>query len=312
MTAIRSVIARYDLTAIQELSQMPAGSDTCGPNTESVICESRPNATYSVSASPRIGDEQFAIITKQASLLFPKGTSKAAATFTRGAIYPDPLSVHSRPPYAFKVNVRDHNGAGEWDLVVALTHTSPHQATEEIRNFPKVLNWMDGEFSTSGGKEHFAIVGDYNADGSYFKDETNGGGPGAWPGSKLTEKYLGSEFGKYALLTPNTMDTTVAGSSNAYDRIIVDTQLSKTAGTAKVFELEDIDLSAVRIQGCSEDYRYVPDALCKGEWNNQRTGGLTSAGVWTTQWKDVDWKWRNMLAKEISDHHPVEICLKKP
>jgi len=306
MDAIKSVIARYDLVAIQELSQKPAGPSVCGDNTESVICDSRPDATtYSVSASPYIGDEQYVIIAKQ-----------AAAKFTNiGAKYPDKDSVHSRAPYAFKVNIL--KGAEEWDLVVALTHTSPSKAKEEILNFPDVLNWMEGEFPKTGQrKQAIALVGDYNADGGYFKDEdygtVNRPKKGIWSGSQLNQEFAG-----YELLTKNNKNgemeastTVTLNNQYVYDRIIADSQLKETAGDPAVFKLEDIDLSSVRVEGCQEGY--VPSSLCTGDWANEKKGGLTSAGVWSEKWEEVDIEWRNILAGEISDHHVVEICLQSP
>lgn len=141
---------------------------------------------------------------------------------------------------------------------------------------------MEDEFGTSGN-EHFVLAGDYNADGSYFKDHRT------WSGSELNKA-----FGSYELLTPNHMDTTVAKSSNAYDRVIVDRDLANTAGTAAVLSLEDVDLTAVRVEGCAKGY--VPSSLCKGDLDGKA-------------WSDLSWSQRNLLAKELSDHHPVEICL---
>ena len=89
------------------------------------------------------------------------------------------------------------------------------------------------------------------------------------------------------------MDTTVAKSLRAYDRIIVDKDTAKSAGKPEVFRLEEIDMTDVFIEGCTEGY--VKQSLCRENF----------AFAWT----DVPDRLKTELAKEISDHYPVEICL---
>jgi len=162
-----------------------------------------------------------------------------------------------------------------------MTHTSPHQAEKEILNFPQVLKWMKDTFSDSGA--HFLLAGDFNADGSYFDDKD------IWKNSEL-----GNAFAGYTLLSGNDLDTTVAASSNAYDRIIADDSLASKSGSASVFRLEEVDLTAVRAEGCQKGY--VPQSLCGSELD-----GLA--------WADVPSDVKMGLAKELSDHHPLEVCL---
>lgn len=274
MKAIREVLARYDVVAIQELSQKPRAPYECGPYTESVICAARPDhKKYSIAASPRIGDEQYVVMTRDA----------AAEVSGQGEEYPDPRHKHSRPPYAVNVIVK-RPSRRKWKLAIATTHTSPRQATREITNFPEVLRWMNTTFGRSGAK-HYLIAGDYNADGSYFKDDH------AWKHSRLDDHA----WKGYTLLTDNHMDSTVATSSNAYDRIIVDDGLAAKAGSAQVFRLEELDLTDVHAEGCKMGY--VPSKLCQNS-----LAGLS--------WSKVPDSVKTQLAKELSDHHPVEVCLR--
>ncbi|CAK0845069.1 unnamed protein product [Prorocentrum cordatum] len=272
MAAIRSVMGRYDVAAVQELSQMPREPFVCGDNTESTICASRPSEDgYTVAASPRIGDEQYAVILRD-----------AAARPVRGATYPDIAGVHSRPPHAFEIDVA---GEAPWRLVLALTHTSPSSAEAEVQNFPDVLSWMRSNFSRgSRGDLRLAIVGDFNADGGYFKDEEE------WPDSQL-----GPEWAGYSLLIGNDVDTTVADNDHTYDRIIADATLAEKAGPPSVFSLEDMDLSEVLSEGCRDGY--VPSFACQ-----QSLEGI--------EWVDVPPAVKKSLAKELSDHNPIEICLR--
>jgi len=136
--AIQSIVRRYDAVAIQELSQKPKLPFVCGENTESVICAIRPDsADFTVAASPRIGDEQYALITRNG----------VVHVSTLGATYPDLKGIHSRPPHAFDTTITKNSTT--WRLVVAQTHTTPKKATREIHNFPNVLRWMAEAFAGS-------------------------------------------------------------------------------------------------------------------------------------------------------------------
>lgn len=270
MSAIRAVLARYDVTAVQELSQKPRAPYVCGEYTESVVCAARPDSSkFSVFASPRIGDEQYVVLTRK---------SKAKA-LGAGSTYPDVAKIHSRPPHAFELEI--DKGGAPWYLVLAGTHTSPHKATAEIKNFPDVLEWMTKTFPKKA-RTHYVLAGDFNADGSYFKDERG-----------FVNSKLGPAWDGYALVTPNEMDTTVAKNDHTYDRIIADSQL--TAGKPAVFTLESLDLRPVRAEGCQKGY--VPKWVCDAQYD-----GLS--------WEEMPYKVKNALALELSDHHPVEVCLR--
>lgn len=255
MHALGLTLARYDLVAIQELSQMPSGSGVCGEHTMSAICALKDSVNavsardFELSVSPRIGDEQFV-------LLFDTSRVSIAA----GATDPDEGSVHSRPPHVFNTQVSGKS------MAVGVTHTTPSQATTEIENFPNVASWMEATFSS----EFNVIAGDFNADGSYFDEDT------AWPG-------ILSRMPDYDLLVGNDIDTTVAKSSNTYDRILASNTLEHGDASAFVLE-EELDLTDVFDEGCRDGY--VPQSVC------------TAA--------ETDW---SKVALELSDHYPVEICL---
>jgi len=259
LQALAEIVARYDIVAIQELSQMPGASGVCGENTASAICDlleqaklvsSRP---FSVVVSPRGDvDEQYAVI-----------YDSSKVTYVTGGTYADPENIHSRPPHVFVLQV------GDARMAIAQTHTSPRSATAEIQNMPSVINWMETAFAAS----YNLIVGDYNADGSYFKEDKK------WA-------RIMHLLPDYALLTGNELDTTVATSDNTYDRIIATSSLS--ADPPAVFVIEThIDLAPVKEQGCAKGY--VPSSVCSSS-------------------SPVDWV---DITKELSDHYPVELCIQK-
>lgn len=270
LAVIREVLARYDVAAIQELSQLPGPPYAwCGEYTESVICDILPDTrSFAVKASPRIGDEQYVVMYR---------TESAELNHT-GATYPDPREIHSRSPHAFDVRIK-HGSVDRF--VLAVTHTSPEHATEEIQNFPAVLEWMQQSFH---GAEHYMLAGDFNADGRYFRDEQE------WPDSKLPPEWSG-----YVQLTSNSMDTTVASNDNTYDRIVVSEALGDLAAEAKVLRLESFDMTNVFHEGCSMGY--VPSRLCERDDLDGKA------------WTDFPSEVKAELAREVSDHHPIEVCL---
>ncbi|CAE7710034.1 Dnase1l3, partial [Symbiodinium sp. CCMP2592] len=224
IASLAEIIARYDLVTIQEISQLPDETGTCGLYTESAICDLQTATTargrsFSLVASPRIGDEQYAIL-----------FDPLVVSYVAGSTYPDNSSTYSRPPYAFHVNT------GGISLAVASTHTSPSTAEQEIAAYPQVLQWMEATFAA----DIYMVAGDFNADGSYFDEDSS------WT-------PIMAQIPNYTLLTGNEMDTTVSVSSNAYDRIIATSTLQ--ADPAAVFVIEDhINLTGVFTQGCADSY----------------------------------------------------------
>lgn len=235
--ALSETIARYNLVAIQELSQMPIAGGPCGAHTASAICDllsavnARSSRSFKVAASPRIGDEQYTLLYDSASI-----------SVLSGATYPDTKHIHARPPHAFKLQV-----GSSASIVVVVTHTSPSDARAEIENFPAVLKWTKSKFRS----DYTLFAGDFNGDGRYFDEGQFAALLGKMPG--------------FRLLTGNELDSTVAPSANTYDRIIVSKELRADAPSVFRFESE-LDLSGVMIEGCAEGY--VPEKVCSSRRRN--------------------------------------------
>jgi hypothetical protein len=122
--------------------------------------------------------------------------------------------------------------------------------------------------------DYSMIVGDFNADGSYFDENKD------W--QDIMAKMPG-----YSLLTDNSLDSSVGASSRSYDRMIASANFP--ADKPEVFTIEkQIDLSAVFKQGCEDGY--VPEKVCD-------QGSKANKAV---------------IASELSDHYPVALRIKPP
>jgi endonuclease/exonuclease/phosphatase family metal-dependent hydrolase len=80
--------------------------------------------------------------------------------------------------------------------------------------------------ATRTGEADVICLGDFNADGSYFSE------------SSYSSVFPSSS---YAWLIANSVDTTVASSSNTYDRIVtLKTSEEDFAGTAGVYQYDQV------------------------------------------------------------------------
>ena len=89
------------------------------------------------------------------------------------------------------------------DFVLGVIHTKPAAAEEEISALIDVFNWSSEYFSD----QDVMIVGDYNADCSYFDEED------------IVELDIGSSEFLWAI--PNEADTNLASSNCTYDRMVL-------------------------------------------------------------------------------------------
>ena len=96
--------------------------------------------------------------------------------------------MFQRPP--FEVNLRVNN----WNFTIFTIHTAPDYVSQELGYFESIVGNTD---------EDTILIGDFNADGSYY-DEDNI-----------------QHFTDWKWVITNDEDTTVAASDNTYDRIII-------------------------------------------------------------------------------------------
>ena len=110
---------------------------------------------------------------------------------------------------------------GNESIAIASVHTSPSSAKPEIEDHPAVAAWMEASFNAT----FYMIAGDFNADGTYFDEDAD------WPA------ILGS-MPSYELFVGNDLDTTIAASSNTYDRILASSFLK--SDPAFVFRIQAV------------------------------------------------------------------------
>ncbi len=111
-----------------------------------------------------------------------------------------------------------------FDFSLITIHTSPSLAVTEI---PSLKTVMD-EVKTLYSEPDVICLGDFNADGSYYTEGT-------------TDWLSGFDITLYITGILNSFDTTVALSSNTYDRIQMTNSLSTDyTGDAGVFKFGEV------------------------------------------------------------------------
>ena len=204
MTALTKIVREFDIVLIQEIRD---ASEETIPNFIEKINQIE-GATYSFIQSPRLGrttsKEAYAYLYNTETVQFIQGSDY---------VYNDTNDVFEREPYiaSFKI--------GNFDFVLAGIHTKPEDAYNEIGNLTSVVS----SIQTAKPKEKdIIIMGDFNADGSYFNEDDT------------SNLFKASE---YNWIITNDIDTTVK-TDYTYDRIVVlDTTLNHEydAGTAQAF-----------------------------------------------------------------------------
>jgi endonuclease/exonuclease/phosphatase family metal-dependent hydrolase len=112
-------------------------------------------------------------------------------------IFEDIEDVFEREPFLAHFKSRE----GNFDFVLVNIHTKPDDAESEINALASVVEEAKQHFN----EQDILVLGDFNADGSYFNEESD---------------YTALETGEYSWLICDDLDTTVAQSDNTYDRIV--------------------------------------------------------------------------------------------
>jgi hypothetical protein len=95
---------------------------------------------------------------------------------------------YARPPYTYRFF------SGTWSFYLSTIHTDPDNVNAELALLEKDIN--------SYGLEDHVIIGDLNADCAYYRTPP-------------------ADFSSWKWVIPDDEDTTVKGSTCAYDRIII-------------------------------------------------------------------------------------------
>ncbi|MDR6221923.1 hypothetical protein [Methanococcoides alaskense] len=105
---------------------------------------------------------------------------------------------------------------GDYDAVLIVIHTDPDEATEEINALDEALEHAQDVYPD---EQDFIILGDFNADGRYFDEDSS------------------SDLEDYYWAIDDTHDTTTKSTDYTYDRIIL-TDTSDLYGQASVFRYD--------------------------------------------------------------------------
>jgi endonuclease/exonuclease/phosphatase family metal-dependent hydrolase len=140
--------------------------------------------------------------------------------------WPDPQDIFERNPLGVWLQTQ-----GTFDFILINTHIQPSNAAREIAALPEVAQY----YQELWGEADVALVGDFNADGSYYD-----------------ENDLAAIFPEdaYRIIITNDYDTTLASSDNTYDRIIITSSaVEDYAGACGVLRFDDeYDFSALSIR----------------------------------------------------------------
>lgn len=183
MEILCEIVNDYDICAIQEVSDK---TEKTIPNFIQKLGQD-----YTHITCERVGRGE----KEQYSFVY---NTKTVEYLGKSYTYSDEDDVFAREPFIayFK--------SGNFDFVLINIHTQPSNAASEINALDEVV--LDARKKFPNEKD-FIVLGDYNADGNYFDEDGK---------CELKKK-------EYTWIIPNNADTTVATSSNTYDRLVVTT-----------------------------------------------------------------------------------------
>ena len=209
MSVLTKIVREFDIVLIQEVRD--ASEQTISNFVEEINQLEGPQ--YSFVRSERLGrttsKEAYAYLYNTQTVQFIQGSD---------FVFNDVADVFEREPYiaSFKI--------GNFDFVLIGIHTKPDDAYNEIGNLTLVVSSIQ---ASKPEEKDIIVMGDFNADGSYFDE------------SATSNPFKASQY--HWLITDN-MDTMVK-TDYTYDRIVIlDTTLSHEygAGAAQVFYFDQL------------------------------------------------------------------------
>lgn len=203
MEILAKIIRSYDIIAIQEIRDK---SQTALPDLVELV--NSDGSTYEYVVSERLGrtssKEQYAYIYD----------SNTVQINGEAHTYPEPTDTDPfhRQPYIVSISAKE----GNYDATLMVIHTDPDEATEEINSLDDVLDYSVNLYPN---EQDFIIMGDLNADGNYFKEDST------------------SDLDEYQWIIDDSLDTTTKSTNYTYDRIIL-TDTSDYADSSGVFRFD--------------------------------------------------------------------------
>ena len=232
MDVLADIIRTYDVIAIQEIRDK---SQTALPAL--VDLTNSDGSQYDYVVSERLGrttsKEQYAYI-------FNTQTIEIINT---PHTYPEPSNTDPfhREPYIASFKAL----GGNFDATFIVIHTDPDEATEEINGLCAVVEYALGSYPDEAD---FIVMGDLNADGTYFDEESS-------------STISGSG---YYWVIDDSVDTTTKSTDYTYDRIIVtDSALSDLSGDSGVYRYDiEYGLTVDETIAVSDHYPVFAEYWC--------------------------------------------------
>ena len=206
MKILVKIVRNFDIVAVQEFRDK---QEETLPFFVKKINEA-PGDKYDFVGSKRLGRSSSK--EKYAFIFNTKTVKYKDISF----VYDDSSDVFEREPFVGYFN------SGSFDYALINIHTKPDDATNEINALVDVIE--DAETKISGEKD-FIVLGDFNADCTYFKEEADA--------SPL-------EASKYYWVIEDSADTTVKSTVCTYDRMVFikSSTISDYAGKWEVFRFD--------------------------------------------------------------------------
>lgn len=188
MAVLSKIVRNYDVIAVQEIRD---ASQTALPMLRDTV-NSMGRSQYEYVVSDRLGrslsKEQYAYIYN----------TQTIQVMGSPYVYPDSNDIFEREPYVAEFKAKN----GNFDFVLITIHADPDTANQEISDLPKVVEDTKSKYQ---GEGDFIIMGDLNADCTYFNENS--------------QTPLKSS--DYIWIINNSVDTTTKATDCTYDRIIL-------------------------------------------------------------------------------------------
>ena len=208
MTALARIIWNFDIIAIQQIRD---SSGTAAPLLLDYV--NSDGSDYGMYIGERLGRTSSK---EQYAYLYNKNTIRPAGA---PVTYPDSTEsdLFHREPYIMPFETT----GGDFTATYAVIHTDPDEADEEIPALAHVMDYMKGILP---GDDALILMGDLNADCSYFDEDS----------------YITLKSSEYKWLIGNSEDTTTGNTVCTYDRIILNGGEDYYTGESGVFRFDTV------------------------------------------------------------------------
>jgi deoxyribonuclease-1-like protein len=197
MDALGQIVSQYDIVAIQELREDASADEigACSGVALTTLLDRIRNETGKDFGCIQ-GDKQGRSNSKeQYVFIFNPDVVQPVGQYGGAYTYNDTEDIFAREPLVAQFR------AGNFDFALANIHTDPDDARAEICALNEVIEDAQSHYHND---DDVIVLGDYNADGGYFNENTS-------------ECFKASP---YSWIIGNSIDTTVAKESLTYDRMV--------------------------------------------------------------------------------------------